>query len=131
MTSSLDNKTKVSTQDTTHQQSEDVSAGAMFENSAPAIQAEYGQTKRGLSPRHVLLMAIGGAIGTGLFVGIDSVLQQGGPLSMLLGFIFWSIFFIWPLNLCVAEMSAYLPVCGTIFELVSRVVNPAFDFAMG
>ncbi|KAH6962403.1 amino acid permease/ SLC12A domain-containing protein [Ilyonectria sp. MPI-CAGE-AT-0026] len=28
-------------------------------------------------------------------------------------------------------MSAYLPVRGTIFELASRVVDPAFGFAMG
>ncbi|EEU33812.1 uncharacterized protein NECHADRAFT_105757 [Fusarium vanettenii 77-13-4] len=92
---------------------------------------DWGHTKRGLAPRHVQLMAIGGAIGTGLFVGIGSVLQTAGPLSLLLGFVFWSIFFIWPLNLCVAEMSAYLPVRGTIFELASRVIDPAFGFAMG
>lgn len=31
-------------------------------------QAHYNETKRGLSPRHVQLMAIGGSIGTGLWV---------------------------------------------------------------
>lgn len=89
------------------------------------------ETKRGLSPRHVQLMAIAGSIGTGLFVGIGSVLSQAGPLSLVLGYLFWGVLFIWPCYLCVAEMCAYLPVRGTIFELASRFVDPALGFAMG
>ncbi|KAF2758911.1 AAT family amino acid transporter [Pseudovirgaria hyperparasitica] len=92
---------------------------------------QFGQTKRGLSPRHVQLMAIGGSIGTGLFVGIGSSLSNAGPLSLLLGYLFWGILFVWPCNLCVAEMCAWLPVRGTIFELASRYVDPAMGFALG
>ncbi|KAI1841477.1 hypothetical protein JX265_009956 [Neoarthrinium moseri] len=92
---------------------------------------DYGETKRGLSPRHVQLMAIGGSIGTGLWVGIGGVLSKAGPLSLILGYAFWGLLFIWPLNLTVAEMCAYLPVRGSIFELASRFVDPALGFAMG
>ncbi|KAI1493314.1 amino acid permease/ SLC12A domain-containing protein [Biscogniauxia mediterranea] len=92
---------------------------------------EMNQTKRGLSPRHVQLMAIGGSIGTGLWVGIGSVLSTAGPLSLILGYAFWGLLYVWPLNLCVAEMCAYLPIRGTIFELASRFVDPALGFAMG
>ncbi|KAI0598921.1 amino acid permease/ SLC12A domain-containing protein [Biscogniauxia sp. FL1348] len=92
---------------------------------------ELNQTKRGLSPRHVQLMAIGGSIGTGLWVGIGSVLSDAGPLSLILGYAFWGLLYVWPLNLCVAEMCAYLPIRGTIFELASRFVDPALGFAMG
>jgi yeast amino acid transporter len=89
------------------------------------------QTQRGLAPRHVQLMTIGGSIGTGLFVGIGGVLSKAGPLSLILGYLFWGILFIWPCYLCVAEMAAYLPIRGTIFELASRFVDPAMGFAMG
>lgn len=89
------------------------------------------ETQRGLSPRHVQLMAIGGSIGTGLFVGIGSVLSDAGPLSLVLGYLFWGVLFIWPCYLCVAEMCAYLPIRGTIFELASRFVDPALGFSMG
>lgn len=95
------------------------------------IQQQYGETKRGLSPRHVQLMAIGGSIGTGLFVGIGAYISMAGPLSLLLGYLFWGIFFVWPCNLCVAEMCSYLPVRGSIFELASRFVDPALGFALG
>ena len=95
------------------------------------FEKHYGRTKRGLTPRHVQLMAIGGSIGTGLFVGIGSVLASAGPLSVVLGYLLYGIFFIWPCNLCVAEMCSYLPIRGSIFELTARFIDPAMGFAMG
>lgn len=73
----------------------------------------------------------GGSIGTGLFVGIGGTLSNAGPLSLVLGYMAWGLLFVWPCNLCVAEMMAYLPVRGTIFELASRFVDPALGFALG
>lgn len=64
-------------------------------------------------------------------VGIGAVLNKAGPLGLLLGYMFWGLLFVWPLNLCVAELCAYLPVRGSIFELASRYVDPALGFAMG
>lgn len=37
------------------------------------------QLKRGLKNRHIQLIALGGAIGTGLFTGSASVIQSAGP----------------------------------------------------
>jgi amino acid transporter len=101
--------------------SEDASSGTV---------EPYGQTKRGLASRHVQLMAIGGSIGTGLFVGIGSYLRDAGPLSLFLGYLVWGVLFILPTNLSVGEMSAYLPIRGSIFELAARFIDPAFGFAM-
>ena len=114
-------------------------------SSAPVVT----QTVRGLAPRHVQLMAIAGSIGTGLWVtipatsfpshlltptpqtGIGSFLMSSGPLSLLLGYLFWGIFFICPVNLCIGEMLAYLPLKGSIFELAARYADPALGFAIG
>jgi aromatic amino acid transport protein AroP len=41
--------------------------------------------KRGLKSRHIQLIALGGAIGTGLFLGIAQTIQMAGP-SVLLGY---------------------------------------------
>lgn len=113
--------------------SEKARSGEIYDvpNATAGTWAQYGQTKRGLSPRHVQLMAIGGSIGTGLFVGIGGALVRAGPLSLVLGYIFYGLLFIWPCNLCVAEICAWLPVRGTIYELASRYVDPALGFAMG
>jgi amino acid permease len=42
--------------------------------------------KRGLKSRHMQFYAIGGTIGTGLFIGIGGGLATGGPLSLFLGY---------------------------------------------
>lgn len=42
--------------------------------------------KRGLKSRHIQFYAIGGTIGTGLFIGIGGGLATGGPLSLFLGY---------------------------------------------
>ena len=46
---------------------------------------EDGQgLQRGLSNRHLQLMALGGAIGTGMFMGSSNTINQAGPSSMLI-----------------------------------------------
>lgn len=50
---------------------------------------------------------------------------------MVLGYLAWGLLFIWPCCLCVAEMMAYLPIRGSVFELASRFVDPALGFSLG
>ncbi|KAK5382413.1 Proline-specific permease [Exophiala xenobiotica] len=96
-----------------------------------AEEVKYGHTKRGLTSRHVQLMAIGGSIGTGLFVGIGGALSEGGPLSLLLAFIIYPFLFVIPTTLCVGELSTFLPMRRGIFEMANRYVDPAFGMAFG
>ena len=44
-------------------------------------EAEHSKLQRGLSYRHIQLIAIGGAIGTGMFMGSSNTINQGGPLQ--------------------------------------------------
>ncbi len=43
------------------------------------------ELKQGLSNRHIQLIALGGAIGTGLFLGLSQTIKLAGP-SILLGY---------------------------------------------
>jgi amino acid transporter len=56
------------------------------------IPVERGTVQRKLKSRHMQFYAIGGTIGTGLFVGIGGGLAQAGPLSLLLGYSITSVF---------------------------------------
>ena len=53
-----------------------------------ASAEEYGYVSRGLKSRHIQFIALGGTIGTGLFLGIGRAFTQAGPLSILLGYTF-------------------------------------------
>jgi AAT family amino acid transporter len=67
---------------------------------------------RALSPRQVQMIAIGGTIGTGLFLGTGKSLATGGPASVLIAYIIvGAIVFVTMLSL--GEMAAFLPVAGS------------------
>ncbi|KAH8428997.1 proline permease PrnB [Aspergillus melleus] len=98
---------------------------------ADLLDERYKVTQRGLKNRHVQLMALGGTIGTGLFVGSGQALNIGGPLSLLLGYIFISAL-VYALVTGIAEIGAYLPVHGgTMSYHGFRYVSRSLGFAMG
>lgn len=67
---------------------------------------------RKLSARQVQMIAIGGTIGTGLFLGTGNSLATGGPASMLISYaIVGTIVFVTMLSL--GEMAAFVPVAGS------------------
>ena len=49
-------------------------------------EAEHSKLQRGLSYRHIQLIAIGGAIGTGLFLSSGYTIQQAGPIGTILAY---------------------------------------------
>ncbi|KAH8598699.1 proline transporter [Bisporella sp. PMI_857] len=88
-------------------------------------------THRGLKARHAQMIALGGTIGTGLFVGSGATLARGGPLMIFLAY---SI--IAACVLCVVtaivEVAAYLPLSGgTMSYYGHRNVSDSLGFAMG
>ncbi|GAB1198680.1 hypothetical protein APSETT444_008008 [Aspergillus pseudonomiae] len=113
-------------------ESGDVKSGtmqAMVE--ADLLDERYMNTQRGLKNRHVQLMALGGTIGTGLFVGSGQALVIGGPLSLLLGYTFISAL-IYAIVTGIAEVGAYMPVHGgTMSYHGFRYVSRSLGFAMG
>ena len=67
---------------------------------------------RKLSARQVQMIAIGGTIGTGLFLGTGKSLATGGPASMLIAYaLVGVIVFITMLSL--GEMAAFVPIAGS------------------
>ncbi|OAA63370.1 Amino acid/polyamine transporter I [Niveomyces insectorum RCEF 264] len=85
--------------------------------------------KRSLSARQVQMIAIGGTIGTGLFLGTGKSLATGGPASMLIAYlIVGAIVFVTMLSL--GEMAAFIPVAGSFCTFAGRFVDDAFGFAL-
>ncbi|KAF5858865.1 hypothetical protein ETB97_003614 [Aspergillus alliaceus] len=84
---------------------------------------------RKLSARQVQMIAIGGTIGTGLFLGTGKALATGGPASMLIAYaICGGIVFVTMLSL--GEMAAFIPVAGSFCTFAGRFVDDALGFAL-
>ncbi|WWD07006.1 hypothetical protein V865_005103 [Kwoniella europaea PYCC6329] len=86
--------------------------------------------KRSLKSRHMQMLAIGGVIGPGYFVGIGNGFTNGGPAGLLLGFGIVGIL-LWVVMQSLAEMAAFLAVSGSFTNYTSRFVDPAFGFSLG
>lgn len=76
------------------------------------------------------MIAIGGAIGTGLFVASGATISQAGPGGALLAYALIGIM-VFFLMQSLGEMATYLPVSGSFEEYGTRFVSPSFGFATG
>ena len=85
---------------------------------------------RSLKPRHLTMIAMGGAIGTGLFVASGNTIATAGPGGALLAYVVIG-FMVFLLMQSLGEMSTYLPVSGAFEEYSTRFVSPSFGFAIG
>jgi amino acid permease len=91
----------------------------------------YLQTQRGLKSRHAQMIAIGGTIGTGLFVGSGQTLARGGPAFILASFCIMTALVLFVVT-AITEIAAYLPVHGgTMSYYGYRYVSRSLGFAMG
>ena len=86
--------------------------------------------KRSLKARHMNMIALGGAIGTGLFVAGGEVVSTAGPGGALVAYGLIGIM-VYFLMTSLGEMATYLPIPGSFGTYAKRYVDPAFGFALG
>ncbi|MGY2363266.1 amino acid permease [Pseudomonas azotoformans] len=91
-------------------------------------QQEKG-LKRGLSARHIRFMALGSAIGTGLFYGSASAIQMAGPAVLLAYLIGGAAVFM--VMRALGEMAVHNPVSGSFGQYASTYLGPMAGFVLG
>ncbi|KAI5467930.1 amino acid permease [Mariannaea sp. PMI_226] len=92
--------------------------------------AEQRDLKRGLAERHLSMLGIAGAIGTGLFLGLGGAVQTGGPAGALLGYATIGLI-VCAVQFALGEVAALLPVTGAFVRHAELLVDPAWGFAIG
>ncbi|PGH13915.1 hypothetical protein AJ79_03330 [Helicocarpus griseus UAMH5409] len=102
------------------------------ENALPGelISAGSQHLHRRIGGKELQLFAVGGAIGTSLFVQMGASLPKGGPAGLFLGFVAYGTI-IFSVNQCFAEMVTYLPIASPFVRLSGFWVDDALSFAMG
>lgn len=87
------------------------------------------ELRRDLKQRHIVMVAIGGSIGTGIFLASGNAIHTAGPGGALVAYLLIALM-VYCLMTSLGEMSAYMPTTGSFCEYSTRFVEPAFGFAM-
>ncbi|KAG0050351.1 hypothetical protein BGZ83_004853 [Gryganskiella cystojenkinii] len=90
---------------------------------------DTGGLKRDLRLRHMVMIAISGTIGTGLFLTSGKTIATAGPLGALLAYV---VIGVWLVFVCqaIGEIATYMPLPGAFTSWGTRVFDEAFSFQM-
>lgn len=86
--------------------------------------------RRELKARHLTMIAIGGSIGTGLFVASGATISAAGPGGALFSYILIGLM-VYFLMTSLGELAAYMPVSGSFSTYGQKYVEEGFGFALG
>ncbi len=104
--------------------------GAGSADGADVSQPENsGKLHRGLTARHIRFMALGSAIGTGLFMGSSGAIQTAGPAVLIAYIIGGAAVFM--VMRALGEMVVRHPVSGSFGQYASRYIHPFAGFLVG
>ncbi|KLO81306.1 putative amino acid permease NAAP1 [Fusarium fujikuroi] len=83
-----------------------------------------------MKKRHLHMIAIGGSIGAGFFVGSGGALTKGGPGAVFLCFSIAGVM-IFNVVHALGELAVMYPVSGGFYTYSTRFIDPSWGFAMG
>lgn len=88
-----------------------------------------GEFRRSLKDRHVQLIALGGVIGSGYFLGTGAVIHQVGP-SVFLAYILGGLI-IYLTMLCMGELAVAIPIAGSFINYTAEFISPSLACGVG
>jgi lysine-specific permease len=101
-------------------------------NSITPIEAQprgSNELQRNLKERHMVMIALGGTIGTGLFLASGTSLATAGPAGALVSYILLSIM-VYFIMTSLGELSTQYPISGSFNTYGARFVDEAFGFTL-
>ncbi|ORY94428.1 amino acid permease-domain-containing protein [Syncephalastrum racemosum] len=100
-----------------------------YQGSNDTTSIQHG-TKRSLKARHVQMIALGGTIGTGLFLNSGGNIADAGPAGAFIAYCVIG-FMVYCIMTCLGEMATLIPVSGSFNHYATRFIDPALGFALG
>ena len=95
-----------------------------------ATEKEFDEKlERGLEERHIQLIALGGAIGVGLFLGSATAIKTAGP-ALLLAYIIAGIFMLFIMR-SLGELAVSYPVSGSFSAYANKFLGPLAGYITG
>ena len=95
-----------------------------------AMEKEFEENlERGLKERHIQLIALGGAIGVGLFLGSATAIKTAGP-ALLLSYVIAGIFILFIMR-SLGELAVAYPVSGSFSAYANKFLGPLAGYITG
>lgn len=91
---------------------------------------ENNSLKRRLTSRHLSMIAIGGSIGTGLFLAMGGTIRDAGPGGAMVAYIIMGAV-VFCMMTALGEMATKLPIPGAFTSYANRFIDPAWGFTNG
>ncbi|MDN7242389.1 amino acid permease [Planococcus sp. N028] len=88
------------------------------------------ELKRELKGRHLSMIALGGVIGTGLFLGSGFTIGQAGPGGAITAYLFGG-FVMYLTMLCLGELAVSLPDAGSYQTYATKYISPSTGYMIG
>ncbi|MGF9858560.1 amino acid permease [Priestia endophytica] len=83
-----------------------------------------------MKSRHLFMIALGGVIGTGLFLGSGITISKAGPLGAILAYLIGG-FLMYLVMLCLGELAVAMPVSGSFQAYATKYISPSTGFMIG
>nr|WP_251053835.1 amino acid permease [Microbacterium sp. ISL-59] len=80
-----------------------------------------------MDARHLIMIALGGVIGSGLFLSSGYTISQAGPLGAIIAYLIGA-FVVYLVMACLGELAIAYPVSGAFHIYASRSIGPATGF---
>jgi S-methylmethionine transporter len=98
-----------------------------MQSSNSNAHSESKTLKRAMSTRHLVMLSLGGAIGTGLFLGSGEVIAQTGPIGAILAYILGGLI-AYMVMLCLGELAVHMPVAGSFGAYAQKYIGPGTGY---
>ena len=92
-----------------------------------ATQVPFRRLQRSMDARHLIMIALGGVIGSGLFLSSGYTINQAGPLGAIIAYAVGALV-VYLVMACLGELAIAYPVSGAFHIYAARSINPATGF---
>ncbi|WP_411345648.1 S-methylmethionine permease [Paenibacillus sp. WLX1005] len=96
-------------------------------NEQSNTEQQEGQFQRKMKSRHLVMLSLGGVIGTGLFLSSGYTINQAGPLGTIIAYLVGALV-VYLVMLCLGELSVHLPVTGAFHTYAARFIGPGTGY---
>lgn len=87
------------------------------------------QFKRTMKTRHLVMLSLGGVIGTGLFFNTGYIISTTGAAGTLLAYLIGALV-VWLVMVCLGELSVAMPETGAFHVYAARYLSPATAYTV-